>query len=970
MKKLVGGIVRKKTLFIATAVLFLVSFINLVLSPVAFAAQAYYMVPELTYNTEQKVSFKEDGETIDWNCGDLGESIYVGTLDDTIFAEFSSNYKENMSVKKRVKDLANDTPQKAFLVTCLGIQPATADEIVGALPSPDEGPKSTPEQISNVSSTLEGYVNNRQVEYAADLLSTAIINQGGILPGNIRDAYMIWVAIDHAKVDEMINSAQSNDLAALSKLRSQLEILKAWGDANPTDVYVVQGDDDSPGSQANLEAKIAAISQKEEEIQSPPLSPSSGTDTCRAEGIGWILCPVATALGALGDGLYGMVSKMLVNRTAVLTDQKVFGTYTSFLGYANILLGIFFLIIIIGTMFGDNTGNFLASFNYKKALPKLVMFAILVNIAFYICAALFDISNIIGNSVSSILDANTQPINLTIDGGNTATLSGSDSDNLWQELLGGIASAAIVGGVGVGLFYFAPGVVSSLLMMAVIAVLGFILAIFVAFLCLMIRQAALLLFIIISPIAFALAVLPNTEKYFKSWWSMFLKLLFFYPFVAAVFFGTKMAAGILANLSDMGFLWQMMCAVLTAAPLFFLPKLFQSAVAGLGKLGGNITSKLSGMSGAITGAANKKWQDSDMRKRGIAARKNLAAQRKATLAATKGQSFFKRSGAYIGTAANRGVLDDARASQENANIKQAAEQMRATWARDPEKYTFDAKKALLTGPNTNAIEKQAAMDELDGLLTEDHIFDAAADQNAFKDRNVRAFLGQQMLKKGLATGPDAGAYMESNGTNDFVKVLSAAGEIDGTQNADAKKKAIQTARAHAVVNKVISDKFNANEAGNLSVKEVAALNAAEGLGISEDSVKGAKDTIHRITEENVDNKQFRASTSKTWDGLTKFSGYSSPVSASSGQSEVLEVHGVNREKVAKLNDQQLEQAHTKMSQKVSEGTASSQQYSAYQALNDEMGRRTSPNQPAPEAEVKVDRPEYQQRPMDKENPEI
>lgn len=704
------------------------------------------------------------------------------------------------------------------------------------------------------------------------------------------------------------------------------------------------------------------------------------TDTCRAEGIGWILCPVATALGSIGDTLYNMVEGMLMNRTAVLTDDTVFSKYVEFLGYANILLGIFFLIIIIGTMFGDNSGNFLTSFNYKKALPKLIMFAILVNVAFYICAALFDISNIIGNNVSSILNANIQPITLTATDTATntpvsTTLGGGDS--AWAVALGWIASGFTLGAVGAGLFFFAPGAISSLLMMAVIAVLGFILAIFIAFLCLMIRQAALLLFVIISPVAFALAVLPNTEKYFKSWWGMFIKLLFFYPFVAAVFFGTKMAAGILANIPGMGFFWQLMCVVLTAAPLFFLPKLFQGAVAGLGKLGGNITSKLSGMSGAITGAANKKWQDSDMRKRGIDARRNLDIQRRDAWIQNKGKGL-KRFGAYFGSARRgRAAIQTAefkqRSDYEEYNTKAADAWAKNYRWKDGSSLSDDEKNLLALGENVehgkqkingrtalNDAQRMAVARASRPVIT----YDKESNEFGEDPLNMLSMFAESDANGGSQIKRNYGAEFASANV-DVIPWAAAGPQLGAIQSGtydDAKARA-------AFINQGLSEKKMAtmktnslrylyDHADDEQKAKIAAVASRLQNNAQLSSLMGEAGDEHKALISSMSGNSAASASSGTTNSVE-------------GSSKPLEVHGgVNLEKVAKLNNQQLEQAHTKMSQKVSEGTASSQQYSAYQAINEEMGKRTNPNQPTPETEIKVDRPEYQQRPMDKENPEI
>jgi hypothetical protein len=56
--------------------------------------------------------------------------------------------------------------------------------------------------------------------------------------------------------------------------------------------------------------------------------------------------------------------------------------------------------------------------------------------------------------------------------------------------------------------------------------------------------------IIISPIAFVLYLLPNTEKWFKKWWTEFTRMLFVFPMIAGVWGLAKFMMSVTNDVSD------------------------------------------------------------------------------------------------------------------------------------------------------------------------------------------------------------------------------------------------------------------------------------------------------------------------------------------------------------------------------------------------------------------------------------
>ena len=62
-----------------------------------------------------------------------------------------------------------------------------------------------------------------------------------------------------------------------------------------------------------------------------------------------------------------------------------------------------------------------------------------------------------------------------------------------------------------------------------------VLGLLTAFITLILRKAIILALVLVSPVAFALYCLPNTEKYFKKWWDFLVQTLIVYPIVVVIF---------------------------------------------------------------------------------------------------------------------------------------------------------------------------------------------------------------------------------------------------------------------------------------------------------------------------------------------------------------------------------------------------------------------------------------------------
>ena len=302
-------------------------------------------------------------------------------------------------------------------------------------------------------------------------------------------------------------------------------------------------------------------------------SEGSSEDTCESNfwGFGWIFCPGQNLITELINGMVGWIADSMkwtiladdsATNTAGLTVRQV---WQNFLNIANVVFVIAFLIMI----YSMATSTGLSNYDIKKMLPRLIIVAIAVNLSFYICAALVDLSNIIGAGLYNLIYGQTVSEEWDILGG------------LTDEVISSLGSIVVV--------------VLALFLFGGTAIIG----IAIILLLIMFRQIALMALVIISPVAFAMYMLPNTQKWADKWKDMFVRLLIVYPMFTAVWGAAHLAADTFQGTTGLipGFIVSLICAV---APVVAIIPLF--------KMSGGLMAMAAGALGgaaARTGIANR-----------------------------------------------------------------------------------------------------------------------------------------------------------------------------------------------------------------------------------------------------------------------------------------------------------------------------------------------------------------------------
>ena len=268
-------------------------------------------------------------------------------------------------------------------------------------------------------------------------------------------------------------------------------------------------------------------------------------DTCQKElrGLGYIMCPGVMVLSDMINAVYDKFGEFLNWQfLSGDTGKKIQSYWSQFLSIANVILVIAFLVII----YSIATSTGLTNYDVKKMLPRLLLFAVVINVSFYICAVISDLSNIVGVGISKMFEGMLKT-------GNNGLASG------FMNVLTGLAGAGIVIFVIFGLSF---GVTILISLITIIIALS-------------VRNLGLVLLVIVSPIAFALYIFPNEsiQRWGRKWFDIFIKMIIVYPLFMAVRGGCTLASNVAGNIGQpmLAMITEMACAVLPALsiiPLF------------------------------------------------------------------------------------------------------------------------------------------------------------------------------------------------------------------------------------------------------------------------------------------------------------------------------------------------------------------------------------------------------------------
>lgn len=341
----------------------------------------------------------------------------------------------------------------------------------------------------------------------------------------------------------------------------------------------------------------------------------------KSGAFGWLICPMMFGLRDTANGIFQKsVTPLLVVHTSIVKDlantrgqgSTLYQAWSFFRNVANIM----FVIAMLFVIFSQITGFGIDNYGIKKILPKLIITAIIVNFSYVICGIIVDISNLAGDALRGIFEG--------IADGTTGT---SDRENITggvvqivASLVNAIAPVVAGGAAAGGITYLVvTGITASTsgsflaFIFPILSIAGAAaLAGLFAMLMLGLRQSLIIIMIAISPIAFVLYAIPNTNALFKKWFSLVKTLLVIYPVFCFLVGGGALVSKIIIN-SDTDFYMRFIAGLLSIMPYFAVPAMTRNAVKGFDGLANGL-STLQKQVGNAGNFANRKVMGSDLMK--------------------------------------------------------------------------------------------------------------------------------------------------------------------------------------------------------------------------------------------------------------------------------------------------------------------------------------------------------------------
>ena len=444
-----------------------------------------------------------------------------------------------------------------------------------------------------------------------------------------------------------------------------------------------------------------------------------GADTPQCETSGfafsWFFCQIINGLsGAIHDLYNDFIQPFLETKPIQLSNvqndpSQTYNIWKNFRLYGDIFLVIALLVIVFGESIG---GGLIDAYTAKKVLPRLLVAAILINISIYLVAFAIDITNIIGNGIGELIeqpfkDAGTFQLKI---GGGTASfgLGAVTATGLWAIFSGGALLEFLL------VFFLIPAFLAMLAVLITIIV----------------RTGLIVFLVLISPVAFALYCLPNTEQYFRKWWDLLFKTLLIYPIIAVIFALANVLSITINSAASTALqqpIAQLLSVIALFVPLFLIPYSFRIAGGMLGRVHELATETGKRAHGGIVGSERDpgSWRNKTRRKlsqrqselgldgpalgdnfRAVPGSKKWRENRQTRRGASrvlKGQEFLENDRVAQANKGNDQYLF-ALASEKHAK------QMRDTAAREAAEFTA-------AGDTNKAMQKEAEVRSWDQAIT-------------------------------------------------------------------------------------------------------------------------------------------------------------------------------------------------------------------------------------------------------------
>jgi hypothetical protein len=313
--------------------------------------------------------------------------------------------------------------------------------------------------------------------------------------------------------------------------------------------------------------------------------------------LNWLLCGIVKGLSLIVDTLDTAINSELsvgtdgtgtsTEPTNIFTSDNGTCTsgnacdayYSAWASFRNIALGLMVIAVLVVITAQVIGMEILDAYTIRKVLPRLLIAALGITLSWQLMRFFVTLTNDLGYGIRYLI---YHPF----------ATAGFDEIRIKGLGGGNGVGLGIIAGIGLGFFDF-----FGILTFAATAAL----AVFVAFLTLVLRQILITMLIILAPIAIVAYILPNTQRVYKVWWESFSKALFMFPIIVAMIASGRVFAMLaLTGPNGQNLLNQIIAFVAYFAPYMMIPLTFKLAGTAMGGMGNFINSRAQPAFGALS----------------------------------------------------------------------------------------------------------------------------------------------------------------------------------------------------------------------------------------------------------------------------------------------------------------------------------------------------------------------------------
>lgn len=368
-------------------------------------------------------------------------------------------------------------------------------------------------------------------------------------------------------------------------------------------------------NESNIDIEEELEKPSSTDIDSGEYTGSGSTEPCWNSGIdsmAWVMCPVESNLKDFAKGMGQYIDKWLQ------VDSELYknGSSTQIAwGYVRTIANTLMIIFMAVIIFSQLTGYGIDNYGIKKLLPKFIVMALLINLSFFVCQVVVDLSNIIGNGIQSLFYSIGNSIIEQSSSGAQNVLETNFIEAATKAVYAVVVAGPGVIGAGLTIYsaYSGGGAILAVVLV-LLMLLTIVAAVLMFFVSLGARMVIIIMCMILAPLALVCYILPNTKPVYKKWFDAFKAAVIIYPICGFTIGVSYIVKAIVLTQSNPPLFMVVVSGIVPYLPFFMIPTMLKSAIGAIGTVGaalGSLGSSFKSGAGKLQNTTSNMIKNSD-----------------------------------------------------------------------------------------------------------------------------------------------------------------------------------------------------------------------------------------------------------------------------------------------------------------------------------------------------------------------